>query len=220
MGEISNNRWPDYPALERRHGRPQPVWHWAEQRRWHWVLVCFRVPVLAFLLMVPLTAATTESKQFVQVAIVCLALLLFCTALAALAQRIYLGDFDRYRREIRLLPWRNPRQAPLDQPLLLATINNLFGHIYLTVVSFGVIYKAIDAVTVNAFELPDYHSTGMVASLFRYWYFSSVTLATVGYGDIHPMQWYSQLMVTLQILLGPIVLSLLVLAWSQPRGET
>jgi len=53
--------------------------------------------------------------------------------------------------------------------------------------------------------LPKFQDKQRLPSLLQCLHFSVVTMATVGYGDVHPNQWYSQLAVDIQILIGQIL---------------
>jgi hypothetical protein len=52
---------------------------------------------------------------------------------------------------------------------------------------------------------PKFNAAERLPSLLQCLHFSVVTMATVGYGDVHPNQWYSQLAVDMQILIGQIL---------------
>jgi hypothetical protein len=52
---------------------------------------------------------------------------------------------------------------------------------------------------------PSFREDERLPSLLQCMHFSVVTMATVGYGDVHPNQWYSQLAVDMQIIIGQIL---------------
>ncbi|MFN9623338.1 MAG: potassium channel family protein [Cyanobacteriota bacterium] len=52
---------------------------------------------------------------------------------------------------------------------------------------------------------PKFKPAERLPSLLQCLHFSVVTMATVGYGDVHPNQWYSQLAVDMQIVIGQIL---------------
>jgi hypothetical protein len=52
---------------------------------------------------------------------------------------------------------------------------------------------------------PKFKENERLPSLLQCLHFSVVTMATVGYGDVHPNQWYSQLAVDMQIVIGQIL---------------
>jgi hypothetical protein len=52
---------------------------------------------------------------------------------------------------------------------------------------------------------PRFKGEERLPSLLQCLHFSVVTMATVGYGDVNPNQWYSQLAVDMQILIGQIL---------------
>ena len=53
---------------------------------------------------------------------------------------------------------------------------------------------------------PTFRGDQRLPSLLQCIHFSVVTMATVGYGDVHPNQWYSRLAVDMQILIGQILI--------------
>lgn len=53
--------------------------------------------------------------------------------------------------------------------------------------------------------VPKFQDKERLPALLQCLHFSVVTMATVGYGDVHPNQWYSRLAVDIQILIGQIL---------------
>lgn len=53
---------------------------------------------------------------------------------------------------------------------------------------------------------PTFRGDQRLPALLQCIHFSVVTMATVGYGDVHPNQWYSRLAVDMQILMGQILI--------------
>lgn len=53
--------------------------------------------------------------------------------------------------------------------------------------------------------IPKFQDKERLPALLQCLHFSVVTMATVGYGDVHPNQWYSRLAVDIQILIGQIL---------------
>jgi hypothetical protein len=52
---------------------------------------------------------------------------------------------------------------------------------------------------------PVFREEERLPSLLQCLHFSVVTMATVGYGDVNPHKWYSQVAVDIQILIGQIL---------------
>lgn len=87
------------------------------------------------------------------------------------------------------------------------TVDTIFAALsgfYLFGFSFGLIYSAVALVSPGAFNL------GADSTLQDFFYFSFVTLTTLGYGDIVPLQPFSRSLVTLEALTGQIYLVVLV----------
>ncbi len=53
---------------------------------------------------------------------------------------------------------------------------------------------------------PSFRESARLPSFLQCLHFSVVTMATVGYGDVNPNKWYSQLAVDIQILMGQILI--------------
>jgi voltage-gated potassium channel len=63
-----------------------------------------------------------------------------------------------------------------------------------------------------AYYYPDayYHSTGLELTLFRFIYYSFVTMTTLGYGDIIPITDNSQSLAVLLVIAGQLFLSIII----------
>lgn len=70
------------------------------------------------------------------------------------------------------------------------------------VLGFAAIYVSISARYAQAFN--------QALKGWNAFYYSAVTLATVGYGDIHPTSWYTQALTILEIVLGYIITAVMV----------
>jgi len=77
--------------------------------------------------------------------------------------------------------------------------------VYMAVVGFADLYFGIHGFDAGAFANYTHHSEALTAM-----YLSVTTLATVGYGDIHPVADGARVAVMLQILTGPLLLSWLL----------
>lgn len=78
------------------------------------------------------------------------------------------------------------------------------------IINFALLYYLIPSV--NLIQCSDFFAMELQCSDFFNWvYFSGVTLTTLGYGDITPKHWLSQLLVLYEVLLG-ILLIVIVIA--------
>lgn len=50
----------------------------------------------------------------------------------------------------------------------------------------------------------------MIASIFQYFYLSVVTFATLGFGDITPLNWQAQIPVVIEVIMGYVFLGLII----------
>ncbi|MFC2140819.1 potassium channel family protein [Acidobacteriota bacterium] len=73
-----------------------------------------------------------------------------------------------------------------------------------TAVIFGVIYAVLGKLFPNSFDIP------AGSTLISYFYFSIVTFTTLGFGDITPLEWYTQVLVTIEVILGYVILGVLI----------
>jgi hypothetical protein len=79
--------------------------------------------------------------------------------------------------------------------------------------AFGQIYTGLHAALPDSFVVPDYLAAQLAANpdeLFNY--FSFVTMATLGYGDIVPRHPVAQVLVMIETILGQLYLAIVV-AW-------
>jgi hypothetical protein len=142
------------------------------------------------------------------------------TALCALAmlagavlRRLVLGDVDACTLDVqvpRQAPWRRwavTQDPGANLPILFAVMTGV------TVLAFGALYRSIDYADPDSFSSPDSALSG-----FRFIYFSAVTLSTIGYGDVHPVETLGQIAVTVQIVAGPVLLSWLLAVFLGSRG--
>lgn len=71
------------------------------------------------------------------------------------------------------------------------------------------IYQFHEIIYPGSFSLPD--STTLNQSfIFQMWYFSMVTLTTLGYGDISPVTMSARVFVVMEAILGQFYLAVLV----------
>ena len=50
----------------------------------------------------------------------------------------------------------------------------------------------------------------MMSSIFQYFYLSVVTFATLGFGDITPLNWQAQIPVIIEVIMGYVFLGLII----------
>jgi hypothetical protein len=74
-----------------------------------------------------------------------------------------------------------------------------------TTLAFGALYSAIYRLHRAAFIVNQGD-----ASPITWAYYSLTTFTTVGYGDIHPTEWFSELATATQLLSGPLALTWLL----------
>ena len=78
------------------------------------------------------------------------------------------------------------------------------------ILSFSADYYCIYGLIPNSFNGIS-HSNNVFITYVEFFYFSTVTFATVGYGDIQPLHWFSKLYVSFEIIIS---LSLLIFVFS------
>ncbi len=78
----------------------------------------------------------------------------------------------------------------------------IFGTlVFLVIFSFAADYACLSFANAGSFkEYSLANSAGQLEKLFEYFYFSIVTFASVGYGDIVPMTIFSKLLVIIEIV--------------------
>lgn len=206
------------------HHRHQPA-SWAIGRKHSWALplvhVVFRVPALIALcwfLLLRLTWARPSGMDEALLVLAAASILIgiFTSVLSAIIQRLYYGWFDFYKREWRIDPVARytlrAHQIGSVQALRVQ-VAYLIGILYVTIAGFGAIYYVLFKLCPKLF-----HVSSQGYPLLQMVYFSAVTLATVGYGDIHPQEWLSEALVLLQITTGPLFLTLLILTLGGPTS--
>jgi D-arabinose 1-dehydrogenase-like Zn-dependent alcohol dehydrogenase len=82
-------------------------------------------------------------------------------------------------------------------------------HMYLNILGFGATYYMVVLVDPLSFHItmPSSSTALCMATV----YFSAVTMATVGFGDIYPVSGIGYLLVCVQIAAGPLLLSMVLL---------
>jgi voltage-gated potassium channel Kch len=74
--------------------------------------------------------------------------------------------------------------------------------VFLIIFSFATDFTCLSAANTDSFQGRNIivNDEGLSESLFKYFYFSIVTFASVGYGDIVPITIFSRLLVILEII--------------------
>ena len=75
--------------------------------------------------------------------------------------------------------------------------------------AWAFIYQLIDFNNQNSFSISN-AVTSQQDMLFQMWYFSMVTLTTLGYGDISPVTMTARVFVVLESVLGQFYLAILI----------
>jgi hypothetical protein len=135
-------------------------------------------------------------------------------ALNAVVRRFVLGSFDIVHWDLRLprftAEWAIQKEAGSNRSIyfLLVTV--------LVVCGFAALFCGMDAVDNHAFEVaPGASKTGLV------WvYFSLITLATVGLGDVQPHTLAGQIAVGGEVLCGPVLLAWLIAMYLSNPGDS
>jgi Ion channel len=135
------------------------------------------------------------------------------TLLAALILRMSLGPNDIYYSDLRAFigPFQSRLSvgAGANEGVKEGLIAYFLGLVLISVFGYAVAYNCL----FTSSHGQAFHVAGGVTQgdSFETWvYFSVVTAATVGYGDIYPATWVGQLAVVAQIATGPLLLSWLL----------
>lgn len=214
MQSVRVNLWPDAEELDSRFNRPGRAWTLIEKVDALWPMaIAFRIPIVVSALSGTLLLARPGNGAWVVgIGIVVLVGLLALATVVTLAQGIYLGPYAPYRSEFQLTRRRHRQAGPLDRPVLARHLVILSGYIYLVMFAFGAVFKALHVVAPSTFEI----TAPAGPSLETFLFFSGATFATLGYGGVEPVTTLARTLVMIQIMLGPLMLSLLLMAWSQP----
>jgi hypothetical protein len=98
------------------------------------------------------------------------------------------------------------------------TVDTIFAALsgyYLIGFTWALVYALVDVAVIGAFSQPFY----TLGDLHRAFYFSFVTLTTLGFGDVTPTHPLTQALVTIEALLGQIYLVVLVARLVAMRGQ-
>jgi hypothetical protein len=131
----------------------------------------------------------------------------------AVLRRLIFGAYDWETSDVKvptkfLSEWAVARDSGANNSLYFLIL------VYLSVLGFAALYLAIGAAQPSAFM-----QDGQSPSSLTWLYFSITTLATVGYGDIHPLSNAAKIAVTCQITTGPLLLSWLLSVFLSTRHE-
>ena len=132
----------------------------------------------------------------------------------AVLRRLVIGD-DDWRTPDVAIPQRYPikdwavakdRTSGANKSVYFLVL------VFIAVIAFAALYRALGVLDADHFAGAD------AGSLGTWLYFSATTLATVGFGDIHPETWEARLAVTTQIMCGPLLLSWLLTVFLSPAA--
>ena len=142
-------------------------------------------------------------------------LLMYSELINLLMARSFLGFVDNFRPDFEFDPITFPGGSQLEWSKTRFIRKFLFGigsFLGASIIGFGALYYGIyigwGADSFSDLPLSD------VSPQFQFIYFSIVTLATVGYGDILPNSRMSQAAAALEVLFGMGVLVFLLFALS------
>jgi hypothetical protein len=206
-------------AMDAKYGRPQYIWRWTSKRHvdlQRLMDFLYRVPVLLLLQGITLiTVIRHLGQEVVIVSLIAVWVGITISVANAFVQRLFFGWFDSYKRAISLRVSRkymlHTHRVVSAKYALGKVLFVLVTLIYQSIMGYAVIYFGLYRIDPFAFYMTiPCRGLGFV----QFVYFSSVTAATVGFGDIRPVSNMAEICVTLQILTGPLLLSLFLLAIS------
>jgi hypothetical protein len=129
----------------------------------------------------------------------------------AVVRRLILGHHDSRASDVQVATLTRNWAVARD-PLGNLSLYFLLL-VYLAIVGFAGLYRSIDAFDAHAFAYGH-----LALSAVTWIYLSITTIATVGFGDIHPLSVGAQIAVICQIATGPLLLSWLIAVFAtQPR---
>jgi hypothetical protein len=208
------NASPNFAYIAAALGRPRPVYRWLERKHTRWrrlAAFLFITPAVVTIAVVALFALSRAALDVIVLgsAVTLVALVMLSVACAPIS-RLVLGSYDVFNPDLRL---------PRGLSFLAATArgeNRMALYflilVYESVLGFAAAYYAISGEYPAGF-------TGGGAGPWDWIYFSVVTAATVGYGDMQPAASWSRILVTMQITTGPLLLSWLIASFvNDDRG--
>jgi hypothetical protein len=131
----------------------------------------------------------------------------------AVVRRLILGHYDSRASDVQVATLTRNWAVARDP------LGNLSFYflvlVYLAIVGFAGLYCSLDAFDARAFD----HGH-LTLSAVTWIYLSVTTIATVGFGDVHPLSIGAQIAVICQITTGPLLLSWLIAVFAtQPPGN-
>jgi hypothetical protein len=208
-------------ALDKKWKRRQPLWQALSSKRLRAIGDWFRAPVFIIGQAMLLLCAPEHPSAWRDAALLTALIATLCgvglTTWNALLQRLVFGSFDPLKRD-----WnRHPtdvyviRKKPSGSELLSRKIGFLIQLLALSVLGFAVMYLALELRAPGSFVVNH-------AGYRPLWtlYFSAVSAATVGFGDVSPKTDWARLLTTLQVVTGPVFLSLLFLAFTDSSSDS
>jgi hypothetical protein len=209
----------DVDALERKLRRPLGLWQASPEgstfRRA--VGYLFRIPVLVLVHAALLLFVAEISLGYQRALIIVLMCSLWCMVVSYvvkdLAHLVGLGPFYLFRRDINLNATHRfmvKAKDLADGPPVRQGLSLIMGLIFVMVFGYASIYHSLYVLDPNAFK----GVYGDSSIPIQFIYFTAVTIASVGYGDIYPVTEIARLIAVSNILLGPFLLTILVFAIS------
>ena len=132
--------------------------------------------------------------------------------ITAVVRRLIFGQHDSHARDIQIATL-TPTWAVSREPLANLSLYFLVLA-YFAIVGFAALYQGIDYMDSHAFAHDHLAISGVT------WiYLSITTIATVGFGDVHPMSLGAQVAVIGEIATGPLLLSWLISVFLTPRPD-
>jgi len=130
--------------------------------------------------------------------------------------RITFGSFDKYFRHwVTIIPWKNRNNSLPIIPKRVALRDialSLIGFTFLAIIGYAGVFFTIYHLDPNAF-------TGKINGYSDFLYFSTVTFATVGYGDISPLSQLARLLVVTEIFVSVGTFVMLLLTYSLTKDD-
>jgi hypothetical protein len=201
----------DIARIEREHGRPQPVY--AVIRRLPSATLrrvlghAYRAYGVVTALSAVLLFGAALLPDFLLVAGAAVLMTMANLFMAnALLRRLQLGAVDALNRDLA------PDVAS-DQAVQAAVAGRRIGFyflglVYVIIVGYAGVYAAVNQANPAAFT-----NQGNAPAAVVWTYYSVVTTATVGFGDVHPTGTWGFVTTMAQIMAGPLLLAWLISAF-------
>lgn len=124
---------------------------------------------------------------------------------------------EPFGRYVRIKMWTHPRAAWIFESFLYHV--GRYGQKLFDVFAFAL---SLILIFGSAYSISDYFyetvadvTHGKWSSIFEYFYFSLVTFTTLGFGDIHPAHWTTQIMASAEAASGAFLMAYFVVMWAR-----